>query len=106
MPRATRFMKPRYLTKDDVAAMSPKDRTFEVDHVSVEVIARDERLVLYSDGLPYPLPLNSTNIEQVVDITKAEDTDDWRGHKLEVYIDESVTYGERRVGGIRLRAPK
>lgn len=102
MPRANRFLGSRYLSKDDVEDMDAKDRTGKVDHISVEVIDREDRLVLYCENWGVGLPLNRTNIETMIELANSDDTDSWRGIPIEVYLDRNVMYRDRRVGGIRI----
>lgn len=50
--------------------------------------------------------LNSTNGQIIAQITKSEDTDDWKGWKIVLYDDPNVSFGGKLVGGIRVRAPR
>lgn len=47
--------------------------------------------------------LNGTNWDMIVETTGEEDSDDWTGHRIEIYHDPSIMFGRKKVGGIRVR---
>lgn len=51
------------------------------------------------------LGLNITNFDSIVDIAGANDTDNWGGTKIEVYVDPKIKFGPKTVAGIRIRKP-
>lgn len=53
-----------------------------------------------------PLVLNTTNIQLCERIFSSDDTDQWIGKRIVLYVDPTVSYGGKVVGGIRVRAPK
>ena len=53
-----------------------------------------------------PLVLNATNIALCEKICASDDTDAWIGKRIVLYVDPSISYGGKIVGGIRVRAPK
>ena len=53
-----------------------------------------------------PLVLNWTNIQLCEKAFASDDTDQWVGKKIVLYVDPNVSYGGKVVGGIRVRAPK
>ena len=75
---------------------------------SAEVGTEDEpkqRWVLKFDGLEKEMVLNQTNIDAIEDHLGNE-TDDWTDGTMVLYVDPTVSYQGKRVGGLRLRAPK
>ena len=58
---------------------------------------------MYFREFKKPLVLNSTNIQLAVKATGEEDTDDWIGKKIIIYVDDNVSFGGKLVGGIRIR---
>ena len=76
----------------------------EVSHVHLEVIGDDDRHVLYFVGHDKSLPLNKTNAFALADLI-SEETDDWKGHKVELYRD-SVMYQGKRTAAVRVRLPR
>ena len=107
MPLASKFVGGRYMTKEMVEAMSDKERACKIDHISVEAITGVEKLVLYTDKHDVGLPLNTTRIEQLIEIHGgAEETDDWRGTAIVLTVDPNVRYQGKRVGGVGIAAGK
>src|SRR4029450_5125322 len=76
----------------------------EVSHVHQEVIGDDDRHVLYFVDYEKSLPLNKTNALALADLI-SEETDDWKGHKIELYRD-SVMYQGKRTAAVRVRLPR
>ena len=53
-----------------------------------------------------PMVLNSVNIQLCGVIFDSDDTDDWTGRKIVVYVDPTVMYQGKVTGGLRVRKPK
>ena len=64
---------------------------------SVEV-----QTVIYWAEMEKPLILNKTNSAILERITGSRYPDDWVGNKVELYFDDSVQMGRKRVGGVRI----
>ena len=62
------------------------------------------KTVLYFRGTKKLLPLNVTNWDAVADIA-GDDSDDWAGHKIELYPAKTEMKG-KTVNCIRVRAPE
>lgn len=52
-----------------------------------------------------PMVLNSTNI-QLLEKICGEETDDWPGQEVILYVDPNVSFGGKLTGGIRLKSAK
>jgi hypothetical protein len=63
------------------------------------------KLVLFFDGNSKGLVLNMSNGNTLFDMTGQEDPEEWLGTQVELYVDDSVNYAGKRVGGVRLRKP-
>lgn len=50
------------------------------------------------------LGLNKTNAGAIEEITGSNDTDDWEGKRIEIYVDKNVMYGGKKIPAIRVRA--
>ena len=61
------------------------------------------KVVLYFAKTKKSLPLNRTNFDQMVEITRKADSDDWPGTSIEVYP-TMTPLGNRSVPCIRIRA--
>lgn len=79
-----------------------------IDRVEVETLGQGDdqetKPVLYFRGKDKGLALNKTNAETITDICGSDETDDWRGKSIILYVDKNVRMGDKRVGGIRVRA--
>ena len=64
------------------------------------------RWCLFFEETDNPLAMNKTNLVAAGKVLGSRNTDDWRGKKIVLYVDPNVEYGGRKVGGIRIRAPK
>jgi hypothetical protein len=50
-----------------------------------------------------PLVLNSTNIQLLEKCCGSDDTDDWIGKQVIVYVEPNVSFGNELVGGLRIK---
>jgi hypothetical protein len=53
-----------------------------------------------------PMVLNATNIKRLAKACDSEDTDDWIGRQVVLYVDHDVEFAGNVVGGLRIRAMK
>lgn len=60
--------------------------------------------VMEVKGHPKKLILNNINWD-TLENAYGEDSDDWIGKEMELYVDPSVMFGGKRVGGVRVRIP-
>jgi len=92
----------KYLSTKDIT----KPVIVTIDDVRPETIVGDradeEKPVMTFREDMKPLVLNSTNWT-TVETAYGEESDDWRGHQVELYIDPGIMYAGKRVGGIRIR---
>ena len=63
------------------------------------------RAVAYFEGLSKGLVLNNSNGETLLEMTGTEDPNEWKDVALQLYVDPDVTYGGKKIGGIRIRKP-
>jgi len=52
------------------------------------------------------LVLNAINTKLCEKACGSDDTDDWVGKQIVVFVDPNVSYGGRITGGLRVRAPR
>jgi hypothetical protein len=95
-----------YLSKDDLQGQTPK---VVVEHVGMEdVPGKDgttkKELVVHFVGKEKALILNRTNCESLEQICGTDDWDAWPGHAVRLWVDPTVRYGGKTVGGLRIRA--
>ena len=99
-----------YINKDDCPL------TAAIDSVGFATISGDDdtkerKVVIHSTDFPM-LPdnthkmfiLNKSNWINIED-AYGPDTDTWIGQRIELYVDPSIMYGGKRVGGVRVRIP-
>lgn len=99
--------KSNFLTQRDVAhPMLVVIESFEEVNVARDGAEPDIRWAVNFRGIDKPMILNSTNGQIIAAIAGSEDSDDWIGKQIVVYQEQNIFFGGRRVGGIRVRAPK
>lgn len=55
---------------------------------------------------PKPMVLNSTNIKRLAKACASDDTDEWTGKQVVLYVDPDVEFAGNVVGGLRIRTHK
>ena len=76
-----------------------------IDHKN---IARDDepeekKWIVYFQEFEKGMVLNSTNIQALGKACNSDDTDDWKGKQVVVYVDPNVGYGGKTTGGLRIK---
>lgn len=96
----------KYLKQSDVA----EDTLVTIQKLTKVNVARDDEEPEYKWTISFkeftkPMVLNATNIKR---IGKAlgDDTDEWLGGQVVLYVDPDVEFGGNQVGGLRIRAQK
>jgi hypothetical protein len=105
MPRDySKIKNSNFLTKNDV----PKPTLVTITEITEEEIGqeKDLKFVMYFDEFEKGLVLNWTNAEVIAESLDEKDMDAWPGGKLVLYFDPNVSYAGKKVGGLRVRAPK
>ena len=98
----------RNLRKEDV----PQPFIAIISEVRVQTFEKtarspreDKEMLHFADPSIKPLGLNVTN-KRVLVTAYGDESDDWRGQPVEIYVDPNVTNSRGEVvGGIRLRIP-
>lgn len=80
----------------------------KIDHQNVGLSDGEEDLkwCMHFKEFQKPMVLNSTNIQLATKALGTDETDDWIGKKLVIYVDDNVSFGGKLVGGIRIRRPR
>ncbi len=104
MKRNDRFPK-RFLTKEDVGdGLTACIAALEDQEIQTGNGSTENKLVcILQDQKPFVV--NRENYDRIADLY-GEDDDDWAGHWITLYHDPSVSFGGKRVGGIRVRMEK
>lgn len=96
----------KYLKQSDV----PEEKLVTVKKLTKVNVARDDetpeyRWTVQFEELPKPMVLNVTNIKRMGKAL-GDDTDDWTGKQIVVYVDPDIEYAGQIVGGLRVRASR
>ena len=96
----------KYLKRESVTAEGEVHKVIKC--VEEEINSSDggseTKWILYLSDLK-PLIMNATNIRRAVAAFGGDsETDNWHGRQIVVYDDDSVEFGGKVVGGVRLRA--
>jgi len=96
----------KYLSKDDLQ----KPETFTIDMIEMDVVQPEEGkteekpIVYFTDDGSKPLILNRTNADFLAEHF-GDDSEKWVGHLIELFVDPNVSFGKKKIGGIRVRTP-
>lgn len=89
----------KYLKAADLGHTQP---TVTIDRVEIEQMQDDEpKPVLYFQGKDKGLVLNKTNSNTITDILGSDETDDWAGKRIRLFVTK-VEFQGRRVDAIRV----
>ena len=107
MAKINEMIPSNYLKQSDF----PQDYVVTVRGVEKKNIAMDGKPADYKWLAKFaefdkPMVLNTTNIQLMAKACDSEDTDDWIGKQVVVYVDENVSFGGELVGGLRVRKHK
>ena len=104
--KTSRMLPPsKFISKHDIG---DREYTLRIRGVQVEQVGAsqtDTKWVLYFDGAAKGLPLNTGAI-RTLEAAFGDDSDFWTGQQVILWVDPSVTFQGRTVGGVRIRALK
>ena len=63
----------------------------------------EHKWIVYFNEYEKGMVLNSTNIQALAKACNSDDTDDWAGKEVVVYVDPTVGYGGKVTGGLRIK---
>jgi hypothetical protein len=96
----------KFLKKEDISSpINTSILWIKEEEVTAPGKGTETRLVLYLDGLKKGLVLNTANAEALLEITGTDDYENWSDIPILLYVDPEVTFGKKKVGGIRIRKP-
>ena len=80
--------------------------TLKMSHVKVEEVGDKKKLpVLYFQGATKGLVLNVTNANMIAEITGTNETEEWHGRPVTLFVTK-VEYQGKRQDGIRVDYPE
>jgi hypothetical protein len=96
----------KYLKKEDIPSpINISILRIKEEEVTAPGKGTETRLVLYFEGIKKGLVLNMANAEALAEITGTDDYEKWSDVPIQLYVDPDVTFGKKKVGGIRIRKP-
>jgi hypothetical protein len=105
--KVSQMIPSKYLKQADVEAPT-KVTIVSLKH---ENVARDDEApekkwtMLFKEFPDKPLVLNRINLSRLAD-AHGDETDNWPGKQMWIYVDEDVEFGGKVVGGLRLKKIK
>src|SRR4051812_24294275 len=106
MPKLSEMIESKYLRKEDLKGGDVIVTITKIGQVNVAVEDAPPELKWAARMKEFskPLVLNGTNLQLLAKACASEDTDDWIGRQVVLYVDDNVSFGGRIVGGLRVRA--
>lgn len=107
MAKTSEMIPSNYLKQSDF----PEDyivtvRNVERKNIAMEGKPPEFKWLLSFKEFEKPMVLNSTNIHAMEKACESDDTEDWLGKEVIVYVDENVSFGGELVGGLRIKKHK
>jgi len=99
----SKYRNSKWLKKEDVAQLDEEKRIVTVEAIVEEQVGDDIKPVVYFKGIGKGWAINMTGLEALSEISGSQDTEDFIGVRVEIYVDPDVRYAGKRVGGIKLR---
>ena len=107
MPSVHDLKESRFITQHDVEPpVLVTIKGFEEMNVAKAGAEEEYRWCVWFREFDKPMTLNSTNGQILASIIGSEELNDGIGQNVVLYRDPNVSFGNRLVGGIRIRAPK
>lgn len=94
----------KYLKASDIGDAQP---VVQIARVTVEAVGREQeqKPILYFVGKSKGVVLNKTNARAIAQIAGSNETDDWTGITVQLYVAQ-VEFSGESMEAIRIRAPK
>ena len=107
MPRTHEMIDSKYLKQQDI-----QDDTLVtiagLKKLNVALEDQDPQMkwCLKFKEFDKPMVLNATNIVLLERACGSDNTDDWMGKQVTIYVDSNVSYMGKITGGLRVRLPR
>ena len=102
MPTISELFPGKYLKAADLKGREP---IVIVDRVVLEDLGDERKAVVYFKDKERGVVLNKTNASMLAELAGDDDTDNWAGTELKLYVAQ-VEFQGKRVPAIRIDAPK
>ena len=105
MPKVGQMIESKYLKQSDIdGEIIVTIAKIGKGNVAPDDKAEEMKWMVRFKEFPKPMVLNSTNIRMLAKICGSEDSDDWIGKEVVLWVDENVTFGGEVVGGLRVKS--
>ena len=103
--KASQMIESKYLKKEDLDGDTIVT-IFKLGQGNVAMEDQPEELkwMVKFRELKKPMVLNSTNIQLITKALGTDETEEWLGKEIVLYVDDNVSFGGKLVGGIRVRS--
>ena len=105
MAKISEMLPSSYLKQSDFDESGLIVTVLRVEHKNVarEDEPAEQKWIVYFNVYEKGMVLNTTNINGLAKACGSEDTDDWTGKEVVVYVDPNVGYGGKTTGGLRIK---
>ncbi len=105
MPRICDMIPSNYLKQSDFDANGTivSVKSLEQKNVAQDDQEPDLKWCIFFNEFDKPMVLNTTNINAMAEACDSDNSDDWMGQEVVVYVDPNINFGGKRVGGLRVR---
>ena len=106
MANINQMIESKYLKQSDVV---DDEALVTIAKVGRQNIAKENeepefKWLIRFNEFPKPMVLNSTNIKRLARACASEETDEWVGKQVILYVDHDVEFAGNVVGGLRIKA--
>jgi len=100
------MMDSKYLKKEEVGEDGTVVTIEGFERVNVAPDDKPEELkwIMHTREFDKPLIINTTNLKLCERVLGSDDTDDYIGKQIVLYNEPNITFGDKLVGGIRVKA--
>jgi hypothetical protein len=97
------FTGSKFLSAEDY----PRPVVLTIVQVSIEELGEDKETkpVVWFEHVRKGMACNKTNVSTLIELY-GDDSDQWVGNSIEVYVDPNVQFGGKKTPALRLRAPR
>jgi len=106
MPKIAEMLPSTFLKQSD---FDESGLIVTVNRIENKNVAREDEqpehkwIVHFNEFPEKGMVLNSTNIQALARACDSDDTDDWPGKEVVVYVDPTVGFGGKITGGLRIK---
>ena len=89
------------------ADLGDDEHAVTIKEVRQEMVGQGQqaqmKLVMEFAEFEKPLVVNQTNAKMIAQVVGSDETDDWPGHRVTLYVNDAVQFGNEVVSAIRVR---